>query len=207
MKYLLIDTATRFTHIAIGENEQITRSISEQGLRFQSEEALPMLISLMNEQGLTPSELDVILIGVGPGSFTGTRVGVAIGKTLGFAQNIPCIPFCSLLCYEPLESGPFAVLTDAKNQKTYTLRGKKTETAILYDESPSLLTYKEIEEESVKGTQNFLYIDPLPSMNREGSWKINLKAPLDFAHKKWALGETCKAQDIGVLYLRTQSDL
>lgn len=51
--------------------------------------ALPLVDKLLKEHNLVPKDLNSIEVNVGPGSFTGVRVGVAIANTLSFALGIP----------------------------------------------------------------------------------------------------------------------
>ncbi len=207
MKYLLIDTATRFTHLALCKNGEILASTTNQGLNFQSEEALPLIISLLTENHLSLSDLKGVFIGIGPGSFTGTRVGVAIAKTIGFSLNIPCIPFCSHLCYAPLDEGDFMIITDAKNKKIYALQGCYKEGKLDYDKNPSLLSYDDIKQSLVNTQTNLLFIDPIPDAPQGSAWKVDLKVAAESAFTEWSLGNYRKAQEIKVLYLRGQKDL
>jgi tRNA threonylcarbamoyl adenosine modification protein YeaZ len=56
----------------------------------------PTIRALLSESGLKPTDLAGIVVDIGPGSFTGTRVGVTAAKTLAFALSIPAFPVVSL---------------------------------------------------------------------------------------------------------------
>jgi len=64
---------------------------------------------------------DFIAIGTGPGSYTGVRVGVALGKALGFGWGIPIFGFCSLQAFIPKNQQSWAVLIDARMGGLYIL--------------------------------------------------------------------------------------
>ena len=94
------------------------------------------------------SDIEYISVGVGPGSFLGTRVGVIVAKSLSYALNIPLIPFCSLEAYQT--KLPFFVLSDAKSKGAYLLEPHK-------NSPPKLLNATELEELCL---ENPLFISP-----------------------------------------------
>ena len=84
MKTLVIDTATKACSVALYNGETVLASAHEVIGRGHAERLLP-LISALPELG----KADRIFVDVGPGSFTGIRVGVAAAKALGFAWQVP----------------------------------------------------------------------------------------------------------------------
>ena len=157
-------------HLPTGEIE-VEPLISQR----QSQSLLPAV-----ERALKGEEIDFIAIGVGPGSFTGTRVGVMTAKSLSFARNIPLVPFCSLKRYIPDAEGPFTITTDAKSQGFYTLKGER-DGELLSFESPLL------QREDHNTAPNLLNLTSL--------------APLLL--KKFEAGETRCHSEIEVTYLFT----
>lgn len=90
-KYILIiDTSDKETGIGlVGENlNSIQIWISEKN---QSQELLPNIDKLLRENKIKPEELKWISINLGPGSFTGLRVGISVANAFGYALNIPVI--------------------------------------------------------------------------------------------------------------------
>lgn len=57
--------------------------------KLDSQVLLPLIIKILKKNGVNFSDLEAIEVNTGPGSFTGTRVGVAVANALGFALNIP----------------------------------------------------------------------------------------------------------------------
>ena len=57
---------------------------------------MPMLEQLLKSTGTAVSELGAVAVNVGPGSFTGVRIGVAAVKGLAFADDLPCVPVSTL---------------------------------------------------------------------------------------------------------------
>lgn len=106
MKMLIIDTSDKKAIVALSERGGILEK-----KEFEAIEQQQFLIESIDEL-ISGKTLDAIAICIGPGSFTGTRIGVMTGKALSFALNLPLIPFNSLLPYHREKT---LTLQDAKN--------------------------------------------------------------------------------------------
>jgi len=95
----------------------------------QSQTLLPAIKRVLNNR-----KIEFIAIGVGPGSFTGTRIGVLAAKALGFARALPLLPFCSLQRFIPEVDGSFTIAIDAKARGFYTLKGYKKGKVFSFEE-------------------------------------------------------------------------
>lgn len=95
MKIFAIDTTMKFAAVALVENGKI---IAEASLftDTHSTTLLPMIKSLLTLSENTISDIDLLAVSEGPGSFTGIRIGVSTIKGLAFAENIPCVGVSSL---------------------------------------------------------------------------------------------------------------
>ena len=136
---LVIDTSTECALICITSNHQVLRSITIQPARNLSKELLPALQNLFLKNNLHFRELDYISIGVGPGSYTGTRVGAIIGKSLAFGLNLPLVGFESPLAFLPDCSGTFIFQADAKMDHYYLLKGTKNGNLVILEPSSKLI--------------------------------------------------------------------
>ncbi len=96
MLILAIDSSTSTGSVAL---------VSEQGLigesilnlkNTHSQRLMPQLIQLMDDCGYQPSQLEGIAVALGPGSFTGTRIGLITAKTMAQALDIPIIGISTL---------------------------------------------------------------------------------------------------------------
>jgi tRNA threonylcarbamoyladenosine biosynthesis protein TsaB len=90
-----IDTSTPQTSVAIGTESEILATVSVAGAARQ-ETVTPLLQELMRRCGLTLSRVGGVAVGVGPGLFTGLRVGVATAKTIAQVANVPLVGITSL---------------------------------------------------------------------------------------------------------------
>lgn len=90
-----------------------------------SQTLLPMITDMLKNAGMSFSQIDAIAVSVGPGSFTGVRIGVAAVKGLAFANDLPCVAVSTLEGMAArLEGMPYTgkLLTamDARCQQLYT---------------------------------------------------------------------------------------
>lgn len=95
MKLLAIDTSTERATVALAIDGTIYTD--EQGsLRQHAQLLLPMIEGLLAKASVQLNQLDGIVFGCGPGSFTGLRVTCSIAKALAYAHNLPLFPVSSL---------------------------------------------------------------------------------------------------------------
>ncbi len=91
MKLLALDTALDACSVAVLDGPAVLAQRSEPMQRGHQERIAPMVAEAMAEAGLGFAELDRIAVAIGPGSFTGVRVGLAFAKATALALDIPCI--------------------------------------------------------------------------------------------------------------------
>jgi universal bacterial protein yeaZ len=132
MLVLVIDTATPY--VTAGLVDVTTRDTirarsnrSVRDSRAHNEVLTPFIMECCDEVGVTPSDLDAVVVGVGPGPFTGLRVGMATAAAFGDALDIPVIGVCSLdgLAWNAIADAPqhegetIIVATDARRREVY----------------------------------------------------------------------------------------
>lgn len=108
MKLLAIDTSTRTTSVAVLDGDAVRATIAVRA-ETHSDQLLPRIAAALAEAGLAPTALDAVAVGVGPGSFTGLRIGVAAAKGVAFAAGRPLWAVSSLAAL----ALDLAALTDA----------------------------------------------------------------------------------------------
>jgi tRNA threonylcarbamoyladenosine biosynthesis protein TsaB len=124
-RYLLaLDTATTRTSVALMDGSQTVRERNHDGATGHGE-ALSLLVSEVM-MGIAPSELSTIAVGIGPGPFTGLRVGLAYARSMAWALEVDLVGVCTLdaLAYDYLQrnldlNSDFAVATDARRKEVY----------------------------------------------------------------------------------------
>lgn len=121
MFYLALDTSSTFGIVALYNNQKIIcfKSIPSTEL---SAKLMPSIEELFLENNLTIQSISFIAVGIGPGSFTGTRIGVVSTKAIAYTLNLPIVEFCSLVSFIPLNApNRFSILSDAKSGQLYQL--------------------------------------------------------------------------------------
>ena len=114
MKSLVIDTATTRTSCALFNGIELLYIGHHDGATEHAE-ALPKLVLQALE---VDSEIDQVVVGMGPGPFTGLRVGIVFAQTFATARHIPWIGVCSLDAID-IDSDEYIVATDARRKEIY----------------------------------------------------------------------------------------
>ena len=91
MIVLGIDTATAMVSVAVVNGTTVLASSELRSDRRHAEDLTPMVDFVVQRAGLTFGELDAVAVDVGPGLFTGMRVGIASAQALAFALSIPLV--------------------------------------------------------------------------------------------------------------------
>ncbi len=131
MNVLAFDTCSDACTVALKRDDRVFvdhRVASQQHAQL----LLPMISALLEEAALTPPELDALVVGRGPGSFTGVRIGIAAGQGLALGTGAGVVPVSTLLAVaeacrraatEQLQPAPSHVLAviDARMQEVYAL--------------------------------------------------------------------------------------
>lgn len=96
MRVLAIDTALEACGAALIEDGAARALAQEFMAKGQAERLAPMVREVFDEAGCAPRDIDRIVVTVGPGSFTGVRVGLAFARGLAVALTKPCIGVATL---------------------------------------------------------------------------------------------------------------
>jgi tRNA threonylcarbamoyladenosine biosynthesis protein TsaB len=86
-----IDTATRFAGLALFDGETVLSESVWRSHRNQSVELMPQLVRMLDQQRMSEEEICAVAVAIGPGSFTGLRIGLSVGKGLAVAREIPIL--------------------------------------------------------------------------------------------------------------------
>ncbi|MFT4299423.1 MAG: tRNA (adenosine(37)-N6)-threonylcarbamoyltransferase complex dimerization subunit type 1 TsaB [Aeromicrobium sp.] len=128
MLLLAFDTATPAVTVAVHDGTRLLAASTSEGATAHGERLAPAIREALTEAGADPADLTDIAVGVGPGPFTGLRVGVVTALTLASTLGIGAHGICTLdtLAAEAVAAGgpgeEFLVATDARRREVYWAR-------------------------------------------------------------------------------------
>jgi tRNA threonylcarbamoyladenosine biosynthesis protein TsaB len=139
---LAFDTATAAVTVALyewcpGEAIRMRAATEAVDRRRHAELLAPSIAAVLAEAGVAPADLSAVAVGVGPGPYTGLRVGVVTAYALADTLRIPLHGICTLdaIAWASGREEPFVVATDARRKEVYwarydSARARATEPAV-----------------------------------------------------------------------------
>jgi tRNA threonylcarbamoyl adenosine modification protein YeaZ len=166
---LAIDTATPAVTAGVARRtaagvEVLAERITVDA-RAHAEQLTPNVIAAVADAGVTFADLEAVVVGCGPGPFTGLRVGMATAAAYGQALGIPVYGVCSLDAIAPVTTGDLLVVTDARRREVYWARYRD---GVRVD-GPAVSAAADVEpgSGSVAGPAAQAALFPLPSLGVE----------------------------------------
>ena len=119
MKVLGFDTSTMTTSVSIIEDENMLALYSLQGSVYHSESLSDMVNNILNKFDFDLSQIDLISVGIGPGSFTGIRIGLTFAKVMAQVLKKDIVAVSSLKACAIKEDGLVGSIIDARRGLIY----------------------------------------------------------------------------------------
>ena len=121
-RILMIETSTECCSVALSEGAAIVARRVDETPRQQSSLLAPYVAEVLQEAGLTATQLDAVAVSEGPGSYTGLRVGVSTAKGICFGAGVPLIGVDTLQILACQAAGTFdriVAMLDARRMEVY----------------------------------------------------------------------------------------
>lgn len=122
MSIVSIDTSSQVSSVAVLSGERIAAEISMQGALTHSETLMPHIETALHMARVKKGELKGIAVSIGPGSFTGLRIGLAAAKIMAYALHTPlvCVPTLEALAHHCICTGVRLIpMMDAQKGNVY----------------------------------------------------------------------------------------
>lgn len=189
-----MDTATPAVTVALYDGTRVVAESGQVDARRHGELLLPAVDRVLAEAGVQLDAVTEVVVGVGPGPYTGLRVGLVTAATFGSALSVPVHGICTLdaLAYAAGQAGvagPFAVATDARRKEVYWAR---YEDPVTRTGEPAVDRPADIAERlaglPVAGAGAVLYPDAFP--DARGPEHVAAGAMAALAAERLAAGDT-----------------
>lgn len=166
MKSIFIDTSTNHLVLAYLFDSKVIDMVDHVVLKDMSSQLFPCLDELLNRNSVSVQDLEKIYVVVGPGSFTGVRIGVTVAKTMAWGLHIPIVPISSL---EVLAStgGANCVCSFIDARRGYVYAGVYDSdlNSVISDSYVSVDTLHKMIEEQVTGSISYVSYDSMESFS------------------------------------------
>ena len=176
MKLCIIDTSSKYFSMAIAQDTKLLAGVFKPYGKELSRKIMPTIADALKKAKVSLARIDCFGVGIGPGSFTGLRVGLATIKGLTFLRNKPVVSVTSLevMAYALREIDGFVCpLVDAKRELVYTALYEVKKTRITRRSRYLLAPMKELLD-SIENYIKSPRSDP-SALRASGSSKICLK--------------------------------
>lgn len=140
MLILAIDTTSNLLSVALCQDNEVIATQVIYMERGQGEALMPLLQKMFKDANYTFEALDMVVSAIGPGSFTGVRIGLAVARGLGLALDIPVKGVSNFEAIALTASRPCVVALDTKRGDFYTQIFDKDN-----EKEPTVLSQAEIE--------------------------------------------------------------
>ena len=155
---LFLDTSSKKLEVVLVKDNEILGKKELESINDHASHLVPFIDEILKENSLNTSDINKVYVVNGPGSFTGTRIGVTVGKTLAFSNNINVIPVSSLKQYIFSKTGYdyyVSIINDKNNRLYYGIYDKDYNDIIVDKYSTKEIYDKDISK--LEG--NICYID------------------------------------------------
>ena len=122
MSILAIDTATQVSSVAVASRAKLAAELTLQARLTHSETLLPHIEQVLQMAGVEKAALDGIAVSIGPGSFTGLRIGLAAAKAMAYALAKPLVgvsTLAALAAHFPVPGVRIVAMLDAQKGNAY----------------------------------------------------------------------------------------
>lgn len=175
MKTLVLDTSTNLLFISFIFDDKVVYEVKSVGLNNHSDYLLDLIQKGLNETNIQVKDFDKIIIGVGPGAYTGLRVSMSVAKMFSWTLNIPLYEISSLdlLTSGYKEDGLYLIKFKAKKgyiyHKAFEINdnAKKIITEEIFVSDEFIDTYEKDNFKNVFIVSNDLYNIDVLNINEE----------------------------------------
>lgn len=152
MKTLVLDTSTNLLYICFIDENKVIYEVKSMGLNNHSDHLLELIQEGLNKCSLEVKDFNRIIIGVGPGAYTGLRVSMSVAKMFAWTLNIPLYEISSLdlLTSGYKENNKYLVCFKAKKGHVYNKSFIIEEGLKIVENQESFMSDEEVKEKYIE---------------------------------------------------------
>jgi tRNA threonylcarbamoyladenosine biosynthesis protein TsaB len=213
---LAIETSGRIGSVALTIDDVLVAEDQFQHGLQHAAQMVPMIDRLCNAQGIRPADLQALYVSVGPGSFTGLRIGVTLAKTLWLATGVKvvAVPTVRVLAENaPPEAEHVIVVLDAKRDQIFTAgfdraadRSWKQASPAALSDLPAMLAAAarpvHLLGEGIAYHRKFIPDDPGVIVTPEDTWRARAAVVATLGRDLAAAGTLADPMTLTPLYIR-----
>ena len=201
MKILAVSTSSNNCSVSLLENDKLIKELNICNEKTHSEKFMPLIDELLTSTNTNLSNIELIAVDNGPGSFTGIRIGIATIKAIAEFKNIPIVTCSSLegLAYNVTNFDYICSLIDARNNQVY---------AGIFDKN-----YAQVSDYFADDINNLIPIlKKYSNIAYVGAYLVDTSSTFDNAihssnigicgYKKYLKGLVTNADNLSVMYMR-----
>ncbi|WP_278834627.1 tRNA (adenosine(37)-N6)-threonylcarbamoyltransferase complex dimerization subunit type 1 TsaB [Mitsuokella multacida] len=182
MSILAIDTATQVSSVAVASADKLAAELTMQAKLTHSETLMPHIKEVLRMANVRKEQLEGIAVSIGPGSFTGLRIGLAAAKAMAYALDLPIVGVSTLkaLAYHyPVPGIRIVSLLDAQKGNAYRESYEWEEGTLMVVNPVEVLPIAEILAECAESGRETVVLGDIAARRIRG--KVDLPANVTVA--------------------------
>jgi tRNA threonylcarbamoyladenosine biosynthesis protein TsaB len=216
-RWLILETSGQVGEVALAGGETLCAQRRLDAARRHARDLAPAVSELLAKRGWEPRDLTGVIVSLGPGSYTGLRVGIMSAKALAYATGCALIgveTFAAIAAQTPAAIAALDVIGDAQQDKVYVQRFERIGTQGYRSVMPlGIVAWAEWLTKRdatawISGTGLYRFRDRLPAnclvVDRE-CWDPKPEALLQLGQEHYVRGERDDPRTLAPLYLRLSS--
>lgn len=202
MNILGFDTGLNKTYLALAINDDIyTEIIESTEEKYHSAYLIQEIVNILEKHNFKPQDIDLIATNIGPGSFTGIRVGLTVARVFAQSTDINTVGINSLELIANRYGLPSIAILDARKNKAYVGNDENVKLIDLDNLKEHLQNFEGIIVADTKMTE-FLASQNINSINFEAESKDYAQTLIELAKNKYNNNEYTKWQGLKPLYIQ-----
>lgn len=204
MRLLAIDTSTDYLSLAVMANKRIVSRLHRKADRRHSSLLIPMIDKLLKKARLKLKDIDIFCISIGPGSFTGLRIGVTTVKGLAYSLRKPIVVAPTLDVIAQNARGFYGIICpvlDAKKNKVYACLYKSDGKVIKRISKYLLLPVQDLIKKVKKIKDNILFLGDIVEKKYTKDWHPRAEIAARLGLENFKKRRFVKPEDLEPLYL------